>query len=77
MHCGEGAFGSDDEFDEIELSVSNEFIQVVPADAPHDLGITAFDFITVVAHDFRDTRFQTASPGGLFAFHFAKSSSLA
>ena len=77
MHCGERAFGADDEFDEIELSVSNELIQVVPADAPHDLRITAFDFATVVAHEFRDTRFQTSSRGGLFAFHFAECSSLA
>ena len=75
MHRRERAFGPHDEFDEIEFSVSNKFIKVVSTDASHDLWISAFDFIAIGSHDFRDTPFETTSRDRLFTFHFAQGSS--
>ena len=59
MNCGKRAFRTDDEFDEIEFSVPDEFVEVVAADAAHDFRETPIDLLPVGANDIGDAAFQT------------------
>ena len=77
MHRCERAFGSHHEFDEIEFSVSNEFIQVVSADSTHQLWIPPVDFVLIHSDNVGDSSFETASRDGFFKLHLAKGSSFA
>ena len=61
MDRGQCAFGSDDQFGEIEFSVPYELVEVVAADPAHDLRKSAIDFVAVGPHDIGDASFQPAS----------------
>src|SRR5205085_2814959 len=74
MYRCEGAFGSDNEFDKIEFSISNELVKIVPTDAPHDLWIATFDFIAIDPYDVCNTSLKTASSYGFFTLHFTQRS---
>ena len=69
------AFRSDDKFDQVEFSVSNELVEVVAADATHDRWVPPFDFVSVDAGDIRDTSLEAASRHRFFKFHFPQRAS--
>src|SRR5262245_28646491 len=72
MDRRETAFGSNHEFYQIELSISNKLIEVIAADAPHDLRETAIDLIAVCLNDAGDAAFQAPARNGLSELYFAQ-----
>ena len=72
MHGSESAFGSDEEFHQVELSIANELVEVIPADAAHDLGKPAIDLVSIGAHNIENASFQTAARRSLFKLHLAE-----
>ena len=61
MDRGERAFGSDDELREVEFSVSNELVEVVAADAAHDLREIGVRFRPDWRDDICDSSFEPAA----------------
>ena len=74
-HRDQGALGPDDHLAGIEGTVTDEFVQVVSAHAPHDPGIPGLDLVPVLvgdAADFaKDPALQAAECGLLAVFAVA------
>ena len=72
MDGGQCAFGTDDELDEIEFSISYELIEVIAANTTHDLRETAIDLITIRAYDLGDSAFETAMRHRFLKLHLTQ-----
>src|SRR5207248_600981 len=66
------SLGTDHEFTEIEFSISDEFIEVVTANAPHDFGISPVDLCAIRVDDFGDPALESAHSCRVVKFHVSK-----